>query len=437
MRKTLIDALQSAPWLAAMARVFEKGNAPLFIVGGAVRNPLMGLPISDVDVCGPLRPEAVMSLCEGTEVHAVLRAAHFGTVELFITGEDGRCNMAEYTTFREDSYRCGHKPDSVKFTTDIAVDALRRDFSVNALYRRVYSNCLGDVIDPTGGLAHLAQLVLHTTTEDPDQVLKDDGLRILRAARFQAELDLLPTAKLMESLTRYAYLLRDIVPQRIGEEIKKIMLADLRYPKLSRRAPATASGLMTLHRIGAWEILFDGIAYDEQSVNALAHLRIPDGLSSLAARLALLLRNADRSELEPVLRFLNVSIRDIEQVATMLIALHGIETGELSAFDAIKLGKNALFFAQYAFEALHEPQNMDRAKTLMTRLENKPKSLKDLAINGNDLIPIFIQLDMPKALMGSVLEEIWRMTIGQPLPNEKETLLRMARQIIEKKQSKI
>ena len=90
------DALTGAPWLLAVARVFERAGEPVYLVGGAVRNPLMRLPLSDVDVCGPARPERVMALCEGTEVRAVLRAAHFGTVELHVTDADGARHMAEY-----------------------------------------------------------------------------------------------------------------------------------------------------------------------------------------------------------------------------------------------------------------------------------------------------------------------------------------------------
>ena len=131
-------------------RAFLSGRGkPVYLVGGAVRNPLMGLPLSDVDMCGPARPERVMALCEGTQVRAVLRAAHFGTVELHVTDECGVRHMAEYTTFREDSYRCGHRPDAVRFTADIGVDARRRDFSVNALYRRLYDGELaGSRYDP-------------------------------------------------------------------------------------------------------------------------------------------------------------------------------------------------------------------------------------------------------------------------------------------------
>ena len=78
--------LSEATWIHRAAAVFQGADTPLYIVGGAVRNPLMGLPISDVDVCGPARPEAVLAMCESTEVRAHLRAAHFGTVELHRPG---------------------------------------------------------------------------------------------------------------------------------------------------------------------------------------------------------------------------------------------------------------------------------------------------------------------------------------------------------------
>ena len=143
-------------------------------------------------------------------------------------GAHEMCIRDRYTTCREDSYRCGHRPDAVRFTTDISVDALRRDFSVNALYRRLHDVALGPVIDPTGGRRHLEQGVLHTVTPDPHRVLRDDGLRILRAARFQAELYLAPTPALLDSLARHAPLLKDIACERLRDEWQKILLADLR-----------------------------------------------------------------------------------------------------------------------------------------------------------------------------------------------------------------
>ena len=238
-------------WLYTIARVFA--DRAVYAVGGAVRNTLMGLPVSDVDLCGTARPDEVLSICEGTTVTAKPRAAHFGTVELHIGGY-----MAEYTTFRKDSYRGGHQPSQVRFADTVEEDAFRRDFSVNALYAPLHEP--DRIMDPTGGLTHLKERILHTVTDDPDQVLKDDGLRILRAARFQAELDLMPTDAVLLSAGKHAGLLDEIAPERKRDELTKLLNADTKYPTLKRTAPPVSSGLATLVRVGAWPKLFGSLA---------------------------------------------------------------------------------------------------------------------------------------------------------------------------------
>lgn len=417
------DALTGAPWLLAVARVFERAGEAVYLVGGAVRNPLMGLPLSDVDMCGPARPERVMALCEGTQVRAVLRAAHFGTVELHVTDEDGVRHMAEYTTFREDSYRCGHRPDAVHFTTDIGVDALRRDFSVNALYRRLYDGELGPVIDPTGGQKHLEQGVLHTVTADPDRVLRDDGLRILRAARFQAELDLAPTPALLDSLARHASLLRDIACERLRDEWQKTLLADLRYPMLKRRAPATASGLKTLRDCGAWPYLLDA-PYDAEAVNALAALGWED--AQLAGRLALLLREMKPSELQSALLRLRFSTRDAVLAARYGAALRHFATGQGGAFETVQLGRDAVTYAAVAFQALGDAEDEARAKGALDALRDAPWSLRELAVGGDALMPLLTARGVPARQMGRLLETLWRMAVEGHIQNETAALLRAA-----------
>ena len=411
------DALTGAPWLLAVARVFERAGEPVYLVGGAVRNPLMGLPLSDVDVCGPARPERVMALCEGTEVRAVLRAAHFGTVELHVTDADGARHMAEYTTFREDSYRCGHRPDAVRFTTDISVDALRRDFSVNALYRRLHDGALGPVIDPTGGRRHLEQGVLHTVTPDPDRVLRDDGLRILRAARFQAELDLAPTPALLDSLTRHASLLKDIACERLRDEWQKILLADLRYPMLKRRAPATASGLKTLRDCGAWPFLVDA-PYGEEAVAALAALDWEN--APLAGRLALLLRGMEPSDLQSALLRLRFSNRDAALAARYAAALR---CAYADAFETVKLGRDAVAYAAAAFHALGDTAGEARAAGALDTLRDAPWSLRELAVGGDELMPLLAARAVPARQMGRLLEALWRMAAEGQTANETAALL--------------
>lgn len=411
------DALTGAPWLLAVARVFERAGEPVYLVGGAVRNPLMHLPLSDVDMCGPARPERVMALCEGTEVRAVLRAAHFGTVELHVTDADGARHMAEYTTFREDSYRCGHRPDAVRFTTDIGIDALRRDFSVNALYRRLHDGALGPVIDPTGGRRHLEQGVLHTVTPDPDRVLRDDGLRILRAARFQAELDLAPTPALLDSLTRHASLLKDIACERLRDEWQKILLADLRYPMLKRRAPATASGLKTLWDCGAWPFLVDA-SYDAEAAAALAALGWED--APLAGRLALLLRGMEPSDLQSALLRLRFSNRDAALAARYAAALR---CAYADAFETVKLGRDAVAYAAAAFHALGDTAGEARAAGTLDALGDTPWSLRELAVGGDALAPLLAARGVPARQMGRLLESLWRMAAEGQITNETAALL--------------
>lgn len=413
----MMNALSGAPWLSAMARVFDKAGAELYIVGGAVRNPLMGLPLSDIDVCGPARPEAVCAFCEGTPIRAHLRAAHFGTVELHITDENGKHQMAEYTTWREDSYRCGHRPDSVKFTNDISVDSVRRDFSVNALYRRVREDHLEDVIDPTGGLAHLKQGVLHTVTPDPDRVLGDDGLRILRAARFQAELDLEPTPALMESLARNAHLLRDIACERLRDEWQKVLMADLRYPMLKRRFPATYSGLDTIHRIGAWAYLFGNIEYDEQAASALRGFAVP----TLPARMALLMRRADPAKVGESMQRMRFSVKETVMTQAYVTAMQTVASAPL--FQLVKLGRDALETALAAFRALGDESGEQAARAVLQKLEGKPLSLKELAVSGNDLKPVFLQTNRPMREMGAVLDSLWQAVIEGEIANERAALL--------------
>lgn len=417
-------ALIGAPWLHAMARIFEAAHAPLYVVGGAVRNPLIGLPLSDVDVCGPTRPEAVCALCEGTAVRAHLRAAHFGTVELHIEDETGR-HMAEYTTFRRDSYRCGHKPEQVQFTTDIGVDALRRDFSVNALYRRVYTNGLGEVIDPTGGLAHLREGILHTVTADPDQVLRDDGLRILRAARFQAEMDLAPTAALMDSLARYAHLLGDIACERLRDELAKVLMADLRYPTLSRRRPATQSGLTTIAQIGAWPQLFPHIAYDAAAAEALVRLQAP-----LSARMALLLRRAAPEAAAAAMDRLRFSQKDQADTQTLLTAMQALAHGMPERFAAVRWGGAALTPAAACFAALKNQAALQRAHALQAALAHKPQTLKQLAVNGNDLTPLLSKRGVPMRETGRLLQQLWQAAVEGECANTREALLALAERLL-------
>lgn len=404
-----------APWLEAIARAFA--GAAVYAVGGAVRNAVMNIPVSDMDLCGKLRPEEVQRRCAGTDVRAVLRAAHFGTVELHV---DGR--MAEYTTFRRDSYRGGHQPTRVRFADTVEEDALRRDFSVNALYTPLTEPAL--VIDLVGGLEHIRRRVLHTVTDDPNYVLKDDGLRILRAARFQAELGFVPTDALLASAKKYAGLLNGIAAERKRDELTKLLESDAKYPALVRTQPPVSSGLNTLVRVGAWENLFGKL--------------VPAGFSALddakalgaGGKLALLYRRETPDALFQTMTALRFSKRDTAAAANALAVFKTLENRHGEAADALRFGLPALQTAGAMLAALNgDAAALLRAETLLREVRKKrlPESLKDLAVGGDELLGLCAEMNVPKERIGGALASLWRDAVNGRLENERGALLARAR----------
>ena len=347
----------------------------------------------------------------------VFRAAHFGTLELHVDGQ-----MAEYTTFRRDSYRGGHQPTEVHFADTVEEDALRRDFSVNALYTPLSEPTL--VIDLVGGLEHIKQRVLHTVTDDPDRVLKDDGLRILRAARFQAELGFTPTDALLASAKKYTGLLDGIVADRKRDELTKLLESDRKYPTLTRTQPPVSSGLLTLKRIGAWERLFGNLAPID-----FAAL---DNAQSLGAggKLALLYRRQTPDALYQTMTALRFAKRKTTEAANALSVFRTLKNRHCEAADALRYGLPALKTANIMLAASGgDPAALLRAETLLKEVHKKrlPESLKELAVDGDDMISLCTEMRVPKERIGAALESLWRDVVNGRLENDRDALLSRAR----------
>ena len=278
------------------------------------------------------------------------------------------------------------------------------------------------MIDPTGGLEHLRRGVLHTVTADPDQVLKDDGLRILRAARFQAELDLEPTEALLESLTRYAPLLRDIARERLREELQKTLLADWRYPQLKRRRPGTESGLRTILHIGAWPELLGSLPCREENLSALKNQARMETLPPVSQRLALLLAGADRAESAARLEDLRFSRREVEA------ALRLMDAFLLDEPTKVQLARAGLEVLEGVCQMRSALGQQERADGLAGRIRSL--SLKALAVSGDDLLPLFRTAGVPLSRMGGVLNALWERAVSGRVPNRREELLGAAEQML-------
>ncbi len=199
---------------------------PLYAVGGQIRNPLLGLPVSDMDICSALPPEQVIELCVKNGLSYVPQGLKYGTVAIHMNG----C-VFEHTSFRRESYSQGgaHRPEKVSFGADINEDAFRRDFTVNALYMEILDE-EKRVIDPTGlGLSDLKAGLIRATSPDPSVILRDDALRIMRLPRFAAELGFSVEENTLHAAKKYARGLKDVSRERIQSELNKILLSDIRY----------------------------------------------------------------------------------------------------------------------------------------------------------------------------------------------------------------
>lgn len=238
--------------LFTLAELMAAEGFALYAVGGLVRNALLELPISDIDICSAMRPERMIELCKKRGFTVVPKGIAFGMVEVHIGGLS-----FEHTTFRSDSYAKGgaHRPTAISFSKTPEEDAFRRDFSVNALYYNVLS---GEVLDPTGGLEDLAAGLIRTTSKEPRTVLCDDGLRILRLVRFSAELGFNIEENSLETAKRLVNNLRDISAERIRDELNKILLADIKYGE--RSAEKVMHGLALLKSVGAIDVVLPELA---------------------------------------------------------------------------------------------------------------------------------------------------------------------------------
>lgn len=250
-----------------LAERFTAAGHRLFLVGGVVRDLLLGRGAQeDLDLTTDARPEKIKELVSDLADHMWTQGERFGTVGCRIAGRD-----LEITTHRGEAYDPESRKPVVEFGDSVEVDLSRRDFTVNAIAVEVPG---GVVVDPHGGRQDLATGVLRTPL-DPHISFSDDPLRMLRAARFAAALDLAPTTALEAAVDEMAPRLEIVSAERIRDELHKLLLL---------RDPTAGLEFIAAHGLAAEalpEMIGEGM---EDRISAAATLN-PDPV----ARLILLL----------------------------------------------------------------------------------------------------------------------------------------------------
>ena len=215
-QRAIAELVRVSPVVKALGEHFAGAGHEISLVGGSVRDALLGRLENDLDFATSARPDEVEQLLSG-HVEAMWDIGKdFGTIGCRI----GQITC-EITTYRTEQYeRQSRKPD-VQYGSSLEGDLARRDFTVNAMAVRLPHL---EFVDPFGGAADLASAVL-TTPGRPEDSFDDDPLRMLRAARFAAQLDFSVAAPVLAAMTSMAERLTIISAERIRDEFSKLILS--------------------------------------------------------------------------------------------------------------------------------------------------------------------------------------------------------------------
>lgn len=194
----------------ALASIFESHGYHLYLVGGTVRDYLLGLPLEDMDAVSDATPSEIITFLPNVDTSF----AHLGSLKY----KDNSGIKFDITTLRKESgYLDSRHPSQIVFVKDLKVDYKRRDFTVNALYMDkdliIYDYCDGH---------HDLERRILRMVGNPDQRLKEDPLRILRAIRFHLMYHLKIDNELLEAMRDRFYLLGNLTDAKIRSELNKI-----------------------------------------------------------------------------------------------------------------------------------------------------------------------------------------------------------------------
>lgn len=432
--------------------LWSSGHAA-YLVGGGVRDSLLGRPVTDWDIATDALPEQTMSLFPGGQY-----TNRFGTVTVPTTAPSDPPGV-EVTTFRRDHRYADHRrPDSVTFTDSLEEDLARRDFTVNAIAwgRPAVDAAESLWVDPTDGLADLGAAVLRAVG-DPNVRFDEDGLRLLRAARLAAQLGFAIEPATLEAMKATSDTARWVSSERVGGELRKMVEAD---PPSTAFAILADTGVLdhALPELAAQR----GLPQDKITGHDLwGHsLATVDGAAIVdpgnrLLRLAALLHDIGKPPTfadghfighdeegarmaEAMLTRLAYSRQEIARVST-LIANHMFSyeprwsRAAVRRFirrvsrelvdDLIKLRRADNIGSGLAPEAGHVDELAARVRAELDA--RSPLTLRELAVDGDDLIN---GLGLrPGPVVGELLERLLGSVIADPSRNTRERLLSEAR----------
>ncbi|WP_401000540.1 CCA tRNA nucleotidyltransferase [Agromyces sp. GXQ0307] len=209
-----LEGLAASPTVATLADAFEAAGHELALVGGPVRDAFLGRSTNDLDFTTDATPDEILAVVKPVaEAHWDIGRA-FGTIGAIVHG-----HTVEITTYRADAYDGTSRKPEVVFGTSLEDDLVRRDFTVNALALRLPQRTL---VDPSGGVEDLIGRVLRTPSA-PEVSFGDDPLRMMRAARFAAQLGFEVEPGTLAAMSSLAPEIDRISAERVRDELSKLL----------------------------------------------------------------------------------------------------------------------------------------------------------------------------------------------------------------------
>ena len=297
-----LQAVATSPVVEAVAQAFAAAGKDLALVGGPVRDALLGRPTHDLDFTTDARPDEILAIVTPISTTQWDIGRAFGTIGARVKGEN-----VEITTYRADEYDGVTRKPVVAFGDSLETDLTRRDFTVNAMALTVPAVTL---VDPTGGVEDLVAGVLRTPI-DPHISFGDDPLRMLRAARFASQLEFTIAEPTLQAIAALRETIRIVSPERIQSELVRLLQTD--DPSRGIRI-LVESGLINefLPEVSALQLEVDEHHHHtdvyEHSLTVLRQAiqhekeRFPDAEPNIALRLAALLHDVGKPrtrKLEP------------------------------------------------------------------------------------------------------------------------------------------
>lgn len=233
-----------------MNEVYEKVKtiiSPVYMVGGSVRDCLLGVEPKDYDFSTPHEPETIERKIREAERKPFLTGKRFGTIGVKIGG-----HLVEITTFRAETYQRGSRKPDVQFVDDIVADLSRRDFTINAIAMRD-----GRMIDPFSGVRDIEEKRIRCVGPATTR-FKEDPLRMLRATRFTAQLGFVIDDAVLKAVKKMNYRILEVSRERWMGELDRLLLA-----------PFVEKGLRCLMDTGLLKYIIPELAlqrdYDQRS----------------------------------------------------------------------------------------------------------------------------------------------------------------------------